>query len=418
MLRRIQSMLTIHDLQSYPQVKNSDFRNPLCEQNMVWRVIPTASLTKSHSHLFRRRQDITGILDDIAKAVGPPTAMCVLGDNVIGVAGWEQIPLAKQYHAVTKGAGAFVASNMLYLRVSGPDAAAVLNILTPRNMHALLPGRAMFTLFTTPDGTVDEEAIVLRTKNNEYLVSCGGGKPLSLLPEALKTYPEAKVETSDIVSFNIKGPKRIAAMQALVHSDDRAKLSSLKQFQSCRIRLPDGDLVWILKTVVGIEMWGHVPVIRKVWQSILKRPDLITPCGWDVLNVYRMECSLMVFSVYPLDVHSGTTLWETGYGWMIEKNEEEFFWGQDVLKQVKGKERLWLGGLMAHSSKQEPPPVGTDVYTQKGEFSGYVTSAAFSIKHERALAFAHLKTKHQPGDTLTLNGNQEWLVCTLPFNAA
>ena len=103
---------------------------------------------------------------------------------------------------------------------------------------------------------------------------------------------------------------------------------------------------------------------------------------------------------------------------MIEKSEEEFFWGQDVLKQVKGKERLWLGGLMAHSSTQETPPVGTDVYTQEGEFSGYITSAAFSIKHERALAFVHLKTKHQPGDTLTLNGKQEWLVCSLPFNAA
>lgn len=385
---------------------------------MVWRVIPTASLTQNYSHLFKRPQDVTGILDDIAEAVGPPTAMCVLGDNVIGVAGWEQIPLAEQYQAVTEGAGAFVASNMLYLHLSGPDAAAVLNMLTPRNVQALLPGMAMFTLFTTPDGTVDEEAIVLRTEDDEYLVSCGGGKPPSLLPEALKTYPGATVENSDIVSFNIKGPKQITAMQALVCSGDRGKLSALRPFQSCRVQTLDGDLVWILKTVVGVEMWGHAPVIRQVWQCILKHSDLITPCGWDVLNVYRMECSLMVFAVYPLDVHSGTTLWESGYGWMIEKGEEEFFWGQGALQQSKGKERLWLGGLMAHRSDQDIPLVGTDIYTPEGEFSGYVTSAAFSIKHERPLAFAHLKMEHQPGDTLTLNGHQEWLVCSLPFDTA
>jgi aminomethyltransferase len=409
-------MMTIRDLEIYPRAYDLDLRNPLCQENMVWKVLPTASLTNSCNHFFSRPLDTTGILDDIAKTVGLPTAMCVLGNNVIGVASWEHNPLAEQYRAVTIGAGAFVASNMHYLRLSGPDAAAVLNMLTPRNVRRLPLGRAMFALFTTPAGTVDEEAIVLRTGDEEYLVSCGGGKPLSWLPEALKTYPHATVEHSDIVSFNIKGPKRIEAMLALVRTDDREQVSSLRPFQTCRIQTPDGDLVWILRTVVGVEMWGHAPIIRRTWHRILMHSDLITPCAWDLLNVYRMECSLMVFAVYPLDVHSGTTLWETGYGWMVEKGDEEFFVGQSALQQSKGKERLWLGGLMAHSSTPDAPPVGTEVYTQKGEFAGYVTSAAFSIKHERALAFAHLKTEYRPGDTLALNDYQEWVVCSLPFN--
>ena len=152
--------------------------------------------------------------------------------------------------------------------------------------------------------------------------------------------------------------------------------------------------------------------------EILQQPELITPCGWNLLNVYRMECSLMVFAVYPLDVHSGTTLWETGYGWMIEKGEDEVFLGQESLIKSRGKERLWLAGLRAQNCAQETPPVGTDVFTSAGEFSGYVTSAAFSIKHQRALAFAHLKKEHRPGDILTLSDNQSWLVCSLPFVAA
>jgi len=411
-------MLTIHDVQIPVEADKLGLRNPLCQENKVWRVVPPASLLNGYSHTFSRPTDVTGILDDIARAVGPPTAMCVLGSNVIGAADWEQIPFIKQYQAVTVGAGAFVASNMLYLRINGPDAAGVLNMLTPRDVHKLEPGCAMFALFTTPAGTVDEEAIVLRTGHEEYLVSCGGGKTLSYLPDALKSHPRACVEHSDFVSFNLKGPKRIAAMQALVHKKHRSRVASLRPFQACHVQTLDGDTIWVLRTLVGVEMWGHAPVIRKVWDDILSKPALITPCGWNLLNVYRMECSLMVFAVYPLDVHSGTTLWEAGYGWMIEKGEEDFFIGQAALSQSRGKERLWLAGLSAHDPAQDVLPVGTEIYNRKGDIAGYVTSAAFSIKHERALAFAHLKMEHRPGDILILHGNQKWLVCSLPFRTA
>ena len=418
MFKRIKPMLTIHDVQAPLRENHSDLRNPLCQENKVWRVVPPASLLNGCKHTFSRPTDATGILDDIADAVGPPTAMCVLGSNVIGAADWEHVPFAKQYRAVTEGAAAFVASNMLYLRISGPDAGAVLNMLTPRDVHQLVSGSAMFVLFTTPAGTVDEEAIVLRTADDEYLVSCGGGKAPSFLQDALEAHPRANVEQSDFVSFNLKGPQRMLAMQALVRQEDRPRVASLRPFEACAIQTPQGDSVWVLKTVVGVEMWGHAPVIRRVWEEILQQPELITPCGWNLLNVYRMECSLMVFAVYPLDVHSGTTLWETGYGWMIEKGEDEVFLGQESLIKSRGKERLWLAGLRAQNCAQETPPVGTDVFTSAGEFSGYVTSAAFSIKHQRALAFAHLKKEHRPGDILTLSDNQSWLVCSLPFVAA
>ena len=268
-------MLTIHDFHTPPRVTDSDLRNPLCRENKVWRVIPTAQLVNGCGHSFSRQEDVTGILDDIARAVGPPTAMCVLGSNVIGAADWEQIPFAKQYQAVTTGAAAFVASNMLYLRVKGPDAAAVLNMLTPRNVHKLSRDCAMFALFTTPAGTVDEEAIVLRTGHEEYLVSCGGGKPPSYLPDALKVYPRASVEQSDFVSFNLKGPQRIKAMETLVRCQDRPQVASLQPFQACAVQTPDGKPIWVLRTLVGIEMWGNAPVIRTVWDTILNNSALV-----------------------------------------------------------------------------------------------------------------------------------------------
>jgi len=411
-------MLTIHDYQLSSRVKNSDLRNPLCEANGVWRVISPASLVNGSSQAFSRTTDVTGILDDISRFVGPPAAMCVLGSNVIGVTDWDKVSFAKQYQAVTESAGAFVASNMLYLRLKGPDAVAVLNRLTPRNLSKLAPGRAMFVIFTTQAGTVDDEAIVLRTGHEEYLVSCGGGKAPTWLPDALTSHPRVEIEHSDIVSFNLKGPKRLEAMQTLVRQADRSRVASLNLFQACQVQTTDGEPAWVLRTVVGMELWGCAPVIRKVWHQILSTPALITPCGWNALNVYRIECNLMVFMVYPLDIHGGTTLWESGYGWMMEKGEGEFFQGQHSLNQTRGKERLWVGGLMAQDTSQDVPLVGIDIFTENGDLSGYISSAAFSIKYNKALAFAHLKTECRPGDILTLNGNQKWIVCSLPFNVA
>ena len=418
MFDKIKPMLTIHDFQIPLRVNDLELRNPFCQENKVWRVVPPASLINGCGQSFSRQTDVTGIIDLIANVAGPPTAMCVLGNNVIGAADWEQIPFTKQYHAATSGAAAFVASNMLYLRISGPDAAAVLNMLMPRDINKLAQGCGMFVLFTTPQGTVDEEAIVLRTGPEEFLVSCGGGKAPSCLPDALKGHPQASIEHSDYVSFNLKGPERMAAMQVLVRDEDRQRVASLRPFQACHAQTQDGSSIWVLRTVVGVEMWGCAPVIRRVWDEILSKPALITPCGWNLLNVYRMECSLMVFAVYPLDVHSGTTLWETGYGWMIEKGEDEFFIGQAALNQSRGKEKSWLAGLSAISTTQEVLPVGAEIYTREGEIAGYVTSAAYSVKHERALAFTHLKTSHRPGDILTSMDNQKWFVRSLPFSTA
>ena len=49
MFHRIKPMITTRDLQIYPRVQNLELRNPLCQENMVWKVIPTASLTIAHT---------------------------------------------------------------------------------------------------------------------------------------------------------------------------------------------------------------------------------------------------------------------------------------------------------------------------------------------------------------------------------
>ena len=367
-----------------------------------WEIIPSFSLFENNH--YRRKAAFLSISNIMSNAIGNPTASCILAGNIVGAASWERVSLDKQHFAITESAGIFEASAMTYLHFKGPDAAHVLNKMTPRNIHALKPDHAMFVIFTTPLGTVDDEAIVLRLAEDEFLVSCGGCKPssnpLSFLHQAIRQCPNVIVNLPDIISFNIKGPKRVEAMMNLVCATDKNKILFLSEFQLCQANLLNGAPVWVVKTKIGMEMWGELSAISLAWISMLNQPDIYTPCGWDALHTFRMDCNEILFSLYPIDIHDGTSLWEIGCGWMVKEKDHDYI-GKEALENGKNKKTFELKKLYAVSNLSRLAKIGARLYKKNGDIAGYITSSAFSIKAGRALAFAHLK----------LDCNQQEIYC-------
>lgn len=362
-----------------------------------------------------RRADPGGLLAISEQILGPANEWCILGANVIGVTGWPAVSLEDQYRAVTRGAGAFIASAMCYLRLSGKDAANVLDMLSPRKISDVPIGAARFTLFTTPAGTVDEEAVIVRTASDEFLLSCGGGKHPGWLAAVAKQFSDVAVTPSEVFSFNIKGPRRLEAAQSLMHFGDATKIAALRNFRHCITRPLVGGTARVLKTVIGYEVWATADTLAAVWQQLLtERPETV-PCAWELLTVYRLECTPIVFALYPLDIHSGTTLWDVGYGHMIRRDEGDYI-GRKALLKSGDQPRLWFAGLRA-SGDVAVPVAGEEVLDPSGGFLGHVTSAAYSRLHGRTLAFAHLLPHSTPGQEVMLNG-ETWTTTTLPIAGA
>jgi aminomethyltransferase len=408
-------MQTVRDLGRYRRSPDQYLPHPLDQPSPVWQVVPSGDPRASGmTSDFIRNEDPAGILRTLEAALGPASGTCILGSNVIGVTGWRDVPLARQNSALRIGTGAFVASNMLYIRVSGSDAARCLDMLTPRDITSLDVGRATFAIFTTPRGTVDEEAIVMRLSKDDFLMSCGGGKAPSWLRAAVQLHPEASVTYPDTVSCNFKGPSRIIAAKSLLRSDCGDAVDSLKPFHIVTARTVDDHPVWILKTAVNLEFWGAAEHIRTVWQRILEKPDLITPCGWDALNGFRLDCRQMIFAVYPIDIHGDTTLWEAGYGGMGPQGRKSRFIGDNALRSAESHQRLWLAGVLPFSRPAAPPPVGEPVFDPMDEIVGFTTTAAYSPRARAARAFAHLKTSCSPGSTVRI-GSDRWMVSRLPL---
>jgi glycine cleavage system T protein (aminomethyltransferase) len=390
--------------------------NPLAQHGVVWHISTCQELPPGPALYPIRYSDPGNALGLISERFGSPTGFYVMADNIAGAAGWQGLSFDEQYRAVTTGAGAFPCGGMYYLQVSGPDAARVLDVLTPKDITNLGVGRAAFVIFTTPEGTVDTEALVLRTDLQEYLVSIGGSvQPPTWIHIAMSQIPGATAHEADISSFNIKGPRQMTAMLDLVHPEDRGCVASLTPFHARKVRTVHESLAWILRTRIGMEMWAEPASISEAWAHMLKKTEVFTPCGWDVLGTFRVECDAMVFGICPLDLNSQTTLWEIGQARMIRADKTGDYIGRASLLESRAKPRLWLGGAVACDARVEPAAVGEAVLDDHGETAGYITTSAFSPKYGKVLSFAHLAPDLHVGEVVYLKNGSKCILTALPF---
>ncbi|HGB5819984.1 TPA: hypothetical protein ACIVUJ_004810, partial [Salmonella enterica subsp. enterica serovar Thompson] len=358
-----------------------------------WGVVAPHFLTDSGKRLFNVKPEFEVIFEKICKEVGPCNGLAVISNNIIGVTNWNSTQISRQYNAVINGAAVFEASAMFYYRLRGPQAEALLNYLTPRDVRKLKPLKSMFVVFTNEMGTVDDEAVLLRTSDNEFLLSSGGCKPLTYLSNALEIYSDVRITYNDTISFNIKGPRRLEAMKELILEEEQHRLDSLSDMSLCRTRFRSGGDVWIVRTKIGMEMWGSSETIARAWDAMLSAPEIYTPCGWDMLHSYRMDCDDFQFGLYPLELNHNTSLKEAGLEWMINEKTSEYI-GKSAVELNKSSPRFYTARLIFDVGCQSVP-FGTEIYTEDGRFVGVITSSAHSFRLGRLSAFAHIASDCQ-----------------------
>jgi aminomethyltransferase len=393
-------------------------RSPLANDEWAWRVLRPDHPAVAGPPNILRRNDPGEAFRVIAGRYGEPVSWCVLGGNVASVSNWTGITYAEQYAAVTGGAGVFPCGGMYYLAVEGPHAAEVLDLLTPRQIDRLEIGQAAFVLFTTPEGSVDTEGVVLRVAADAFWVSIGGEcGPPTWLHDAIDSHPDTRARETDLSSFNIKGPDRTAAMAALVRDEHSSGLAELKPFHGMPVRTRGGGAAWVVRTVIGIELWTTGEVMHDVWQDIVAAPERYTPCGWDVLATFRLECREFAFYLCPLDIHRGTHLLDSGLGHAISRAKTGRYVGAEALAgPPRSNGRMWVGGLRAQSPDAPERQIGEPFADQhSGEPRGFVTSSGHSPREGRALGFAHLATSTAPGEAVRFADGTVWRAATLPM---
>ncbi|KAB8161723.1 aminomethyl transferase family protein [Streptomyces sp. 3MP-14] len=393
---------------------------PFPADGWAWRTLPPEHPAILARPRALRRNDPGDALGAIAERYGEPESYCVLGGNVASVSTWRGTPFTDQYAALTEGTGAFPCGGMYYFSVAGPHAADLLNLLTPRSVDLLEVGQASFVIFTTPEGTVDTEGVVLRVADETFHLSVGGDtRPPTWLHDAIERFPDTRVEEADLSSFNLKGPRRLAAMTELLADEFAGPLARLGRFRGLPVRTRGGADAWVVRTVIGVELWGSAEVMNEAWRAMVARPERYTPCGWDVLATYRLECPEFAFYLCPLDIHRGTYLLDVGLEHVVSRRKQPPYVGWEALqKPAQFGGRMWMAGLEADSPEAPRRSVGERVSGIDAEApTGYVTSAGYSPKAGRELCFAHLPVEIPASGTVRFEDGTTWRALPLPILA-
>lgn len=334
-------------------------------------------MTKRVSALTERHKEL-GALPNSGEAQG-------LDDwNGMDVAWSYASDPCDEHDAVREAAGLFDVSGLRKVRVTGPDAGAVVDHVITRDMTRIYPGKSAYGPVLTEDGTICDDAIIANNGNDEWLVVHGTGECMARLQESGKGRNVSIELDDDLHDISLQGPKAVDFLNEHTPMDLRA----LKYFHHEKTTLFGKDCV-LSRTGYsgerGYEIFAAARDVVDIWDNILEKgkPLGIMPCSFTCLDKIRVEAALLF---YPYDMTTENTPWEVDLDWALSKNGD--YRGKDAVFAAKGKEKVKLVGIAA---EHDEALTGEEKLYLNGSEVGQVNSPAYSHRMGKSLALCHVK---------------------------
>ena len=299
-----------------------------------------------------------------------------------------------EHDAVRERAGMFDMSPLKKVFVRGPDARAVLDHLTTRDLSKLAPGKAAYLCVLTDQGGIADDAIVSNNGGDEWMIVHGSGDTMALL-QASAEGRDVQVEfTDDLHDLSVQGPASLDILNANADID----LADLAYFEHAPATL-FGHPCRISRTGYsgerGYEVFADGSVITDIWDKLVDTG--VMPCSFTALDKVRIEAGLLF---YGYDMTEDNTPWEVGLGFTVSRTKGAFR-GKDAVMSAKGAEKINNVCLeIDHSDMVE----GGETLSLNGEDVGVINSPCFSHRMAKSLALAHVQPGVTAGTTLEVSG--------------
>lgn len=311
-----------------------------------------------------------------------------------------------EHDAVRERAGMFDMSPLKKIRLRGPDAAAVLDHLTTRDVTRIAPGQAAYLSVLTEQGTMADDAIVSHNGDDDWMIVHGSGSTMALLSESAKGR-RVDIELDDeLHDISVQGPQALAILNAACSVD----LAPLPYFHHTPATL-FGHACRISRTGYsgerGYEIFADASVVGDLWDQLAGAGAM--PCSFTALDKVRIEAGLLFYGYDMTDAH---TPWEVGLGFTVSKNKADFR-GKTALMAAKGREKLRNVGLVVDHGDMMGGTLSLD-----GVEVGVINSPAWSHRMGKALAMGHVRPDIADGSVLEVSDGERTTTATvapLPF---
>jgi aminomethyltransferase len=330
----------------------------------------------------------------------------------------------REYAAVRNAAALLDVSPLYKYRVSGPDAARLLDRMATRDVAKCRVGQVLYTPWCDAHGKVIDDGTISRLDEHAFRLT--SAEPnlrwLSMNSVGLDVSIEDVSERTGALA--LQGPLSRVILQRLTSAD----LTALKYFRLVHTTVRE-IRVTISRTGytgdLGFEIWVDADRATDLWDALIEAgtPYGITPAGIWALDLARIEAGLVMLDVDYFSAHRAviedqkSSPFELNLGWTVSADKGPYN-GRRALRAEKARGPAWgFVGLdvdwesleRIYSERGLPPQLPTVAWRtsapvyRDGKQIGYATSGCWSPLLKKYLALAHVVAPHfHPGATVEL----------------
>ena len=321
----------------------------------------------------------------------------------------------EEYWAMREAAGLWDVTGEEPVEIRGPEAAALVEELVPRDLRRLADGRCAFTVMCYDYGGIVEDAILIRFDSERFWwVGGPGASEQWIYGQSIGREVEVESHIDRIHVASIQGPCSREILQSVCAADlGRMPWFAMAETEVC------GVPVVVSRTGFSAEL-GYdiyvavddgVAMFEGLWEA--GRGSGMRLCGSRALNIRRMEAGILNVGQ---DFDWTCNPFEVGLEWMVDL-DKPFFHGRRALARIaaEGPARRIAGFEIDHDrAVAHGSPVRCG-----GEAVGVVSSAVSSPALGSSIGMGLLRQGcAEPGTELVVEdpgGARAARVVPMPF---
>jgi len=326
----------------------------------------------------------------------------------------------REYAAIRNAAALIDVSPLYKYRITGRDAARLLDRIVTRDVLKTKIGQVQYTTWCDAHGKVIDDGTISRLGEQTFRLTSAEPNLRWLHKNASRLQVEMEDASDSLGALALQGPLARAILSELVERP----VGDLKYFRVMDNRIAGVD-IQISRTGytgdLGYELWIAAEKALAIWDALLfvGANYGLTPAGIWALDVARIEAGLLMLGVDYHSSHSAvieaqkSTPFELSLDWSVVVDKEPFN-GQKALAAEKARGPAWrfvgievdwdsLESLYAAEDLAPALPTiawRSSVPIYRGtEQVGYASSGCWSPLLKKYLALAHLRSPHAEADT-------------------
>jgi len=303
------------------------------------------------------------------------------------------------------------------VEITGPDAFAFTNLLTPRDLTKCRVGQGRYVVITAEDGGIINDPVLMRLGENHFWLALADSDVL-LWARGVAVHADLDVNLlePDVSPLQVQGPKSKQVVKALFGE----RITELPYYQFLEASL-DGIPLIVTRTGWTGEV-GYELYLRdgsrgdELWETVMEagKPYGIRPTGPS--DIRRIEAGILN---YGADMTIADNPFEVGLDRLVDLDKSSDFIGKQALKRIatEGVKRKLVG------IEIQGPPIEFNMtkwaVARDHTRIGSVTSAIHSPRLKKNIGYAMVPIEYAAvGSELTVQtpgGERGAVVVEKPF---